>query len=302
MASTPPMATRLRAQRLPRTDRVRGAPEVCASESLASEYPSPTAAKVRGERVEVRTTGTPSPDRLPIAWCLASSLLPVACAAGGVGGRKAFLTNKANLEAGKSAASNAAAATCRAAGRRRLQKTKPFRGRLEQRVRSAECGVQERIVNCQLGSQSRESVPPKDLRILRRSRNVPIRSRTFRNFPFRSVSFRSFRLCSAGLRCCPARSGRLRSRDSASRRRFKSMLCPSCSLRSRSSRPRTGNALCCKDLRISGRSRNVPFRSETFRNFPFLSVSFRSVPPGSGGFRRGSDRSTPLGGTSCGWP
>ena len=45
---------------------------------------------------------------------------------GDFGGRKGFLTNKANLEAGKSAASVAAGATCRAAGGRRLQKTNPF--------------------------------------------------------------------------------------------------------------------------------------------------------------------------------
>jgi len=36
--------------------------------------------------------------------------------------------------------------------------------------------------------------------------------------------------------------------------------------------------LCHKDLRISGRPRNVPRRSGTFRNFPFRSVLFPLLP------------------------
>jgi len=119
------------------------------------------------------------------------------------------------------------------------------------------------------------------------------RCETFHFVPKLSETFRFVPFCSARFRSCPGRSGRLRSRDQALRRCFKSMLCPFCSLRSRSlsgvasakpdSRLKTGNALCCKDLRISGRARNVPILSETFRNFPFRSVSFRPVPGGSGG-------------------
>ena len=113
-------------------------------------------------------------------------------------------------------------------------------------------------------------------------RRVPRLSETFRNFPFRSVSFRPD---ASGFRSCPGRSGRLRRRDPALRCCFKSMLCPFCSLCSRSSRRKTGNALVAKDLRMSGRLRNVPVLSETFRNFPFRSETFRNFPFRSALFR-----------------
>ena len=41
------------------------------------------------------------------------------------------------------------------------------------------------------------------------------------------------------------------------------------------SRRKRGNALCHKDLQISGRSRNFPFRSGTFRFVPFRSAECR---------------------------
>ena len=54
-----------------------------------------------------------------------------------------------------------------------------------------------------------------------------------------------------------------------------------------------------RDLRISGRSRNVPFLSGTFRNFPFRSVSFRLVPRSAECRLRSADRRNRWGGTVC---
>ena len=127
---------------------------------------------------------------------------------------------------------------------------------------------------------AREPLLPKDLRISVRLRNVPFLSGTFRFVPFRSVLVRS----------CPGRSGCLRSRDPALRCCFKSMLCPLCSLCSRSSRLKTGNALCDKELRVLGPLRNVPELSVSFRNFPFLSAPFHGIRGGSGRlFEAGGD-------------
>jgi len=51
--------------------------------------------------------------------------------------------------------------------------------------------------------------------------------------------------------------------------------------------PRVRESLPPKDLRISGRLGNFPFRSKTFRNFPFRSVLFRLFPVGAGCLRVG---------------
>jgi len=81
-------------------------------------------------------------------------------------------------------------------------------------------------------------------------RDVAELSETFRFFPFRSTLLRSV-----------------------------AWTCVVASLRSANHGTplKTGNPRPAKDLRISGRLRTVPFRSETFRFVPFRSVSFRFV-------------------------
>ena len=101
------------------------------------------------------------------------------------GSRNGFLTNKANLESGKSAASGAAGATCCPTGTRRLPKTNPF----------GEAWRTGEMSNCRFPLSNwarfaRGPLPPKHLRISGRLRNFPFRSGTFRNFPFLSVLFR----------------------------------------------------------------------------------------------------------------
>ena len=105
---------------------------------------------------------------------------------------RGLLTNKANLEAGKSAASDASTAACRPAGGRLLPRTNPFGGRRRDRSPSY-CPVPDAC--CLSGSRcsrlkTAKALCPKDLRISGRSGNVAKRSVSFRNFPFRSALFR----------------------------------------------------------------------------------------------------------------
>ena len=204
----------------------------------ASEAPDNRMSEAPGTKHRAPGKEAPAPrDRTDL-------LLPVACPAGGVGGRKALLTNKAILKACKSAASVAAAATCRPAGGRRLGKTKPFGGSGQDKspsycpVPGAECLPSSllRVACCLSSSRSLrlrtgKALWDKDLRI---SGPVAKLSVSFRSVPKLSVLFRFVPPGSARFRSCPGRSGRLRSRDSALRRCFNPMLCPFCLLRSRS--------------------------------------------------------------------
>ena len=75
-----------------------------------------------------------------------------------------------------------------------------FGGRRQGRQAGPRTDCQLPISSFQLGSRSRESLPPKDLRI---SGPVAKRSVSFRNFPKLSVSFRFVPLCSVWFRVVP---------------------------------------------------------------------------------------------------
>ena len=187
-----------------------GAPYVCASEAPDNRMSEAPGTKHRAPGKEA-----PAPrDRTDL-------LLPVACPAGGVGGRKALLTNKAILKACKSAASVAAAATCRPAGGRRLGKTKPFGGSGQDKspsycpVPGAECLPSSllRVACCLSSSRSLrlrtgKALWDKDLRVSGPLRNVPLLSGTFQNFPKLSGSFREFPFWGGRFRVEPERSRR----------------------------------------------------------------------------------------------
>ncbi len=150
-----------------------------------------------------------------------SSLTRVGSAKG-----REILTNKAILKAGKSAASVAAGATCGAAGGRRLQKTKPFRGRPEGRVRSAWGGTVPTGPCCSKrgpntaprglwhpqvrARQTAWSLQGIDTHGLTHFGSAAKRSVSLRNFPKLSVSFRFVPLRSAPFRFVPPGSDWLR--------------------------------------------------------------------------------------------
>ena len=174
---------------------------------------------MRGEKD--RKTGIPE-DRRTGQTCYCLVPVPLAVSAAGRGS----LTNKANLDAGETAASNAAGATCRAAGGRRLGKTKPFgdgvaRSRRDRVARNADrtqprggCGTHRFKLDRLLWNGRPERCPIADFQFpvgpalltsacCQKTYGFQDRRETLRFFPGLSETFRFVPFCSAPIHPVP---------------------------------------------------------------------------------------------------